>query len=144
MAAPARGKVRVLADTGFFKALADPHDGLHPGATRFLSVFQGDLVTTEAVVVETCFFLDARQKQRWLSAVADGFVSLAEPDPEAHRRIAKLSEKYADLDPDYADLTLVRLAEVTGLKRILTVDERDFSALRIHGRQRFELVPWAP
>jgi len=140
---PAPDRTRVLADTGFFKALADPRDALHAGAIRFLSVFQGALVTTEAVIVETCFFLTPVQKQRWLSAVADRFVSLAEPHAEAHRRIAKLAEKHADLDPDYADLTLVRLAEVTGVKRILTVDARDFSALRIHGRQRFELVPWA-
>ncbi len=135
-------KPQVLADTGFFKALADPRDSRHEAARSFLSVFSGDLVTTEAVIVETCFFLTPAQMHHWLSAVADGAVVVGEPDPEAHRRIAALASKYADLDLDYADLSLVRLAETTGLRKILTVDISDFTALRIHARQRFDLVPW--
>lgn len=135
-------KPQVIADTGFFKALADPRDARHEAARSFLSVFGGDLVTTEAVIVETCFFLTPRQMHQWLSAVADGAVVVGGPDTEAHRRIAALASKYEDLDPDYADLSLVRLAESSGLRKILTVDVSDFSALRIHARQRFDLVPW--
>ncbi len=48
--------------------------------------------------------------------------------------------KYADLPMDLADATLVALAEERGLRKVITLN-RDFQIYRIHGRQRFEIVP---
>ena len=56
-----------------------------------------------------------------------------------YARIAALLRKYADLDPDWADVSLVWLAETAGITRIATLDITDFSVYRIHGRKRFEL-----
>jgi hypothetical protein len=53
--------------------------------------------------------------------------------------MAVLFRKYADIDPDWADLALIWLAESTGISRIATLDVADFSVYRIHGRKRFEL-----
>ena len=39
----------------------------------------------------------------------------------------------------WADISLVWLAETTGITRIATLDVTDFSVYRIHGRKRFEL-----
>jgi hypothetical protein len=50
-----------------------------------------------------------------------------------------LLRKYADIDPDWADVALVWLAEISGIVRIATLDVADFSVYRIHGRKRFEL-----
>jgi predicted nucleic acid-binding protein len=54
-------------------------------------------------------------------------------------RIAYLLRKYADLDPDWADIALVWLAESSGIHRIATLDVADFSVYRVNGRKRFEL-----
>jgi uncharacterized protein len=49
--------------------------------------------------------------------------------------------KYADLPMDYADATLVALAEELDTNLVLTTDRRDFGLYRIRGRRRFEIVP---
>ncbi len=41
---------------------------------------------------------------------------------------------------DLADATLVALAEERGYRKIFTLDS-DFQIYRLHGRQRFEIVP---
>jgi hypothetical protein len=43
------------------------------------------------------------------------------------------------MDPDWADVSLIWLAEAMSITRIATVDVTDFSVYRIHGRKRFEL-----
>jgi predicted nucleic acid-binding protein len=53
--------------------------------------------------------------------------------------MSALLHKYADQDPDWADVALIWLAESTGITRIATLDVADFSVYRIHGRKRFEL-----
>ena len=55
-------------------------------------------------------------------------------------RSRTLMEKYRDTPMDFADATLVALAEARGLKRVFTLDS-DFSVYRIRGRERFELIP---
>jgi predicted nucleic acid-binding protein len=42
---------------------------------------------------------------------------------------------------DYADATLVVLAEEIGTDLVFTTDRRDFGVYRIQGRRRFRIVP---
>jgi len=49
-------------------------------------------------------------------------------------------EKYADLPMDFADATLVSLAEELNTDLVFTVD-KDFSVYRIRGRKNFRIVP---
>jgi predicted nucleic acid-binding protein len=50
-------------------------------------------------------------------------------------------KRYRDRPMDFADATLVHLAERHSLSLILTVDHDDFETYRIQGRRRFRLVP---
>jgi uncharacterized protein len=52
-----------------------------------------------------------------------------------------LMRKYADRPMDLADAALLRVAEREGIRKIFTVDRRDFSAYRLHGRTRPALLP---
>jgi predicted nucleic acid-binding protein len=61
------------------------------------------------------------------------------PDRAGYSRMAQLLKKYADRRCDWADASLIWLAETLATRRIATVDLADFSVYRIHGRQRFEL-----
>jgi hypothetical protein len=45
---------------------------------------------------------------------------------------------------DYADATLVTLAEELDTSRILTTDRRNFSVYRIDGRKKFRIEPNLP
>ena len=58
---------------------------------------------------------------------------------ELHEAVA-LMEKYADTPMDFADATLVLLAEDLDVDEILTLDRRGFSVFRIARRRPFRLV----
>lgn len=55
-------------------------------------------------------------------------------------RTHRLMEKYRDLPMDFADATLVVLAEDLKDEEILTLDS-DFRVYRMNGRKRFRVMP---
>ena len=57
------------------------------------------------------------------------------------QRVAKLLDKYADLPMDFADATLVALAEEVDCTSVFTTDRTDFSVYRVKGRKPFRIVP---
>src|SRR4030095_15733851 len=56
-------------------------------------------------------------------------------------RIRELLREYADRPMDLADAALIRIAEREGIRKIFTVDKKDFSVYRIHGRIRPSIMP---
>jgi predicted nucleic acid-binding protein len=129
----------VLLDTGALVALYARDDPKHAGVVSWMATFQGDLHTVEPVLTEAAYFVPVRIRAAIAELAASGRLTLHHPDTAAYSRMASLFAKYADIDPDWADLALVWLAEATGISRIATLDVADFSVYRIHGRKRFEL-----
>jgi predicted nucleic acid-binding protein len=97
------------------------------------------MLTVAPVLSEASFFLPARLRAALAGLAARQVLQLHRPDASGYARVAQLFEKYADQNPDWADMELVWLAETTGIRRIATLDVADFSVYRIHGRKRFEL-----
>jgi predicted nucleic acid-binding protein len=56
-------------------------------------------------------------------------------------RCAELIERYKDVPVDFADATLVVLAEELGIGTVFTLDHRGFEAYRWRRTRRFTLVP---
>jgi len=54
-------------------------------------------------------------------------------------RIIALLEKYHDVPADFADVSLVAMAERLNLSSVASVD-RDFAIYRLSGKRRFENV----
>ena len=50
-------------------------------------------------------------------------------------------EKYHDLPMDFADATLVALAEESEADHVFTLDRKGFSTYRLRGKKTFRLVP---
>ncbi len=132
-------KHRVLLDTGVLVALHLLDDPRHDEVVRWLAAYRGELHTVEAVLSETAFFLPPRHRSPLAGMAAGGRLSIQHLDSRAHARMGELFRKYADQDPDWADLALVWLAESSGISRIATFDVADFGVYRINGRKRFEL-----
>lgn len=132
----------VLVDTGFLVSLFRPTDRLRAQARDCLRANRQPLVTAAPVIVETCFFLDAAAKGRLLEWARRGALTVAEVPVSAYTEIATIIRKYADRNIDFADATLVWLANHTDVHDILTVDETDFSVYRLKGGKRFALVKW--
>jgi uncharacterized protein len=134
---------RVLLDTGVLVALLHADDARHAAATKWLAACSAKLHTVEPVFCETAFFLPAHRRAALADLAASGTIHVHRPESAAYKRVAAILRKYASLDPDWADAVLVWLAEETGIHRIATLDVRDFSAYRIHGRAKFQLEPIA-
>ncbi len=129
----------MLLDTGILVALYARDDPRHGAVKQWLSDFRGQLHTVEAVLTELAYFLPVRLRRVIAELTASGAITLHHVDAAGHARMSELFHKYADQDPDWADIALVWLAESTGIRRIATLDVADFSVYRIHGRKRFEL-----
>ena len=133
------GRNGVLLDTGVLVALLLRDDPRHEAAAQWLAGCASPLHTVEPVLAETAFFLPAHQRAVVADLAASGKVRLHHPDTAGLKRIGAILRKYVDLQPDWADAALVWLAEASGIGRIATLDVRDFSTYRIHGRAKFAL-----
>lgn len=137
---PAATAAPVLADTGLLFALHAANDPFNALARTWVASFDGQLHTVSSVLAETAWQLPARHRARVADLVRRGAVQVHAPDTAGYARMAQLLDKYADLDPDWADIELLWLAEATGIHRIATLDAADFGVYRLHGRQRFDIV----
>lgn len=135
---------RALVDTGAVVALVNRADRHHVAAVEWFKRFRGQLLTTEAVVTETAYVLAAspahlRAALLWFERARAAGLLLVEPVSD-YAALSRIIAQYASLPCDYADASLIALAERTGVTAIATVDQRDFSVYRLRGRRRFRIV----
>jgi uncharacterized protein len=101
------------------------------------------VVSTEAVLTEATRLLAGVRGGR--AACVDFFLSggalLIPSTLKSLVRVRKLLDKYADLPMDFADATLVALAEELDCASVFTTNRTDFSVYRLKGRKPFRLVP---
>jgi predicted nucleic acid-binding protein len=133
----------VLVDAGPLVALLDRGDDQHVTIVNALGRIRDPLVSVWPAIVEAMYLLAfswEAQNALWemLETGAIGLLRLDEDDvPEMKR----LMEKYRDLPMDMADAALVRVAERESIRRVLTVDRRDFGVYRFARKGRFTLLP---
>jgi predicted nucleic acid-binding protein len=132
----------LLLDTGALIGLLDRSQSVHTACIEFFETWNGPIVTSEAVLTEASHLLsDLRGgPAACLDFILDGGVVLAPSTELTLRRCRTLIEKYSDVRMDYADATLVVLAEELNTDLIFTVDG-DFRIYRIRGRRQFRLLP---
>lgn len=133
---------RLLADAGFLVAAGRRSDPRHSGAVAFSTHFSGQLVTTSAVIVETCHFVTPAARINLLNSVGPR-LAVVEVPVLSYPDLAATIGKYSDREVDFADASLVWLAERSRLRQILTVDVSDFSTFRLSSGKRFELIDWS-
>ena len=136
--------VRALVDTGAVVALINRDDRYHRVAVDWFQHFRGQLLTTEAVITETAYVLAAspvhqRAALAWVQRACAAELLRVEPVTD-YAALARIIAQYASLPCDYADASLIALAERTGVTAIATIDQRDFSVYRLRGRKRFRLL----
>lgn len=132
-----------LIDTGPIVAYLDAADDGHVRVVERLDRFSGRLITTGAVVTEAMYFVSAtalgpRRLAEFVANSGMRVFDLAQP-AELHAAVG-LMERYADTPMDYADATLVLLADALRIHDVLTLDRRGFSTYRAASRKDFRLV----
>jgi predicted nucleic acid-binding protein len=128
----------IIVDTGPLVALFDARDEHHDEAKRVLESTRAVLLSTWPVVTEACHFLGQAGKRALLAFVRRGGVRMRATTLEDIPRLDELIAKYRQMD--FADATLVLLAEKSGVSDVYTVDRRDFTVYRTRTGRPLRLV----
>ena len=83
-------------------------------------------------------FSGNRGKQALLKLLERGALVMHEITPRDIATIRQVINQYVNIDPDFTDATLLALAEQGKVRKILTVDKRDFSIYRFSDGSNFE------
>ena len=139
-----KSTVDKLIDTGPLVAVLNRNDDYHTECSRMIQAFDCPFYTTLAVVTEAMYLLATRigwvaQEGLW-RMILRGDLLLEHPSPSEIIRMSELMSKYNDQPMDFADASLVALAERLSIDRIFTVDRRDFSVYRLHGKKPFTVI----
>lgn len=135
--------VRALADTGALLAYLDQSDPWHEPCQDAFRQCRLPLATSSAVLTELFHLLgdSARDVDFAWAFIRSGAVTvlpISDPDlPD----IEALMRKYHDCPMDFADATLVHLAQRESLSTVFTIDHDDFETYRVGGRKRLRILP---
>ena len=132
-----------LIDTGPIVAYVDASDPFHRRVVEALDDFSGRLYTTAAVVTEAMHLVS--EQTDGPDVLVDflntsGTEIRAAMESAGLRAAVTLMKKYRDTPMDFADATLVLLADELGLLDMLTLDRRGFSTYRTGRGRAFRLV----
>lgn len=135
--------IRWLVDTGPLVAYLNPRDPAHTLVVEHLDPFTGQLASTSAVITEAMHFMgQVPEGPRLLAELIT--VSNTEiydfSQPPELRAAASLTEAYADTPMDFADATLLLLAEELGVDDVVTLERRGFSTYRTRDGRPLRLV----
>ena len=132
----------LLLDTGALVGLLDRSQSVHRACVGFYETWEGPVVTSEAVLTESIHLLSGVRSAGFtcIDFILRGGVIVVPSTTVSLKRCRDLLEKYSDLPMDFADSTLVVLAEELNADLVFTVD-RDFLVYRIRGRKKFRIVP---
>ena len=130
-------------DAGPLVAVVDVADQHHRACVAALQNLTEPLGTVWPSVAEAFYLLsDTRNGQDALwDMLCRGAVSLLPLGADDFPRMRELMWKYKDRPMDLADAALIHTAEREGIRKIFTVDRRDFSVYRLHGRVKPSLLP---
>ena len=111
-------------------------------AIHTLAKIDEPLITTYPVITEVCHLLLKRRGSQAMLAFIESYqknaFKLFQIESLSHKqRIWELMKQYEDLPMDFADASLVILAEHLGHGRILSTDKRDFHTYRWKNTQPF-------
>lgn len=101
------------------------------------------LATTWPCVIEASYLLAPPRRYSLLRWVAAGGVSVFPFAVETLEGMVDLMARYTEAprtEMDLADASLVWLAGDTGVTRVMTMDERDFSRYRLPDGRAFEIL----
>ena len=132
-----------MIDTGPFVSYLHRNDPRHDDVANFINSFRGQLATTGAVIGEVMYFLSEFPSGpvAFAKLLISSHVQVVELiQPARALAAAELMQKYSDTPMDFADATLVLLAEELGVIEILTLDRRGFSTYRTGKGRAFRLV----
>ena len=133
----------VMMDTGPWVALIDRSEERHKECIEWLKDFRDNILSSEAVLTEVLYLLNFSQRAQSaaIDFVLNGAILLVPSNLESLKRTKRLMKKYKDIPMDYADATLVSIAEDFSVTHVVTFDAKDFNIYRRSLKQPFVVLP---
>lgn len=131
----------VLLDTGPLVALLDARDQWHVECVPIWPGIADRCLTTEAVVTEASHLLGRAGRSLPLELLLAARIPIVTLERPGHEHAVRLMRRYDSVPMDYADATLVVLADALGIRRSFTLDRRGFHAYRRGDGSAFEILP---
>ena len=125
-----------IADTGFLVAFLSRDDAYHDWAVGVAAQLDEPLLTCEPVLAETAFHL--RNCKAVFELLDERIIALAFDCNDHLPQLKALAQRYADRQPDLADLCLIRMSELFPRHPVVTLDWEDF---RVFRRNKREVIP---
>ena len=132
-----------LVDSGPLIALTKAEDQHHAACRAAVKRLRPPLGTVWPVLAEAMYLLSRfprAQADVW-DMIAAGAIELLPLGLDDVPRIRELMRQYANRPMDLADAALIRVAERDGIRKFFTVDRKDFSVYRLHGKIRPSILP---
>lgn len=130
--------MRGIADTGFLVASASRNDLPHGWAVRAALRVTEPFLRYESVLSEAAFPLS--HAQIVLASVREGLVAVALDCNDPWQALEERARRYANRQPEVADLCSIRLRELHPGQALLTTGRRGFPMSRRDKRHRIPLL----
>jgi predicted nucleic acid-binding protein len=132
-----------LVDTGAVLAMLDSRDPWHVPCITAFRQLRTPLLTSEAVLAEIFHLTGANRgamEAAW-KFLRSGTIVVSTIEDAEMSQLRSLMSQYWDRPMDFANATLVHLANRESLSTILTIDQADFATYRLTGKRRFRVLP---
>jgi hypothetical protein len=132
-----------LIDTGAILAYLDRDDRWHRPCVEALRSVRLPLLTTSAVLTELFHLIsrDFSGVERAWGLLDSGAITLASIGDGDLAPVRTLMLRYKDRPMDFADATLVHVANREGIRVIISIDHNDFETYRLTGNRKFMVLP---
>ena len=135
----------LIADSGALYALYDADDAHHNAVRGVIEHERGAIIVPAVILTEIDYllreFLGVDAELTFLEDLLSGAYLLEELSMSDLTRCQELIIQYRDLDLGLADTAVMSIAERLHIYRILTVDVRDFRAVKPKKEKAFMLLP---
>ena len=135
----------VIVDSSFLISLINPLEKQHHDCVRVLNQVSERFIIPVTVLPEVAYILTTRlgyQVMRdFISELNRSDWQIESLTREDLERVDEILSTYWDAKLDFADATIVAMAERLGVQTILTLDRRDFGMIRPSHVDYFDLRP---
>ncbi len=109
---------------------------------EWLKRFEGEIFSSEAVLTEV-YLLNFSSAAQFAAPdfILTGAVVLVPSSIESLKMVKSLMQKHEDLPMDFADATLLVLANDLGIDHIVIFDRKDYGIYRIGKKRSFTIMP---
>ena len=133
----------VLIDAGPLVAILNREDRDHDKCLDLFKSLQEPLLSTWMPITEAMHLLNYSSvaQNALLEMIERGVLKILELGTEDLPPIRSLIRKYSDQPMNFADATLVHVADREGLREIFTLDRRDFTIYKLKQGRTLSVIP---